>query len=125
MEIKVKQDKVFVRPFWGKRHWVMERSKVCKFSTIRLWAAFFVLSMIYLTSKLESVTGDTLIAVTTALAVAYVNFLGGVGESRVAEKDLDPNLGEMHTSAPLILFLAVLFAAIALVQRALIFYQII
>jgi hypothetical protein len=48
-----------------------------------------------------------------------------VGEKRVRDKELDPSLDEMYISAPQILFFAILFAGIALVQRALIFYQII
>jgi hypothetical protein len=121
-EDKMKNNRVLVRAFCGNNHWTMLASDVCKFSNSRIIASFFIVISVYLTSGISTIFGNAAIAVAVVTSSTYINYISSKYVERFNKIEIEENLDEIYTAAPLILILAISFAGISLVQRALSFY---
>lgn len=121
----MEHEKVFVRGFYGKYCWVIETSQVCKFESIRVFAAFIIATAIYFSEGVSGAIGMVIPGIATALAAFFVNFIGSKTGNQIEEKNVGGAMREVHTTAPLILFLAIIFAGFSFIQRTLTFYDLI
>ena len=118
----MEHETVFIRRFFGKYCWVIETSQVLKFENVRVVAAFLIVTAIYFSEGVSGAIGMVIPGIATAFAAFFVNFIGSKTGNQIEEKNVDGAMREVHTTAPLILFLAVIFAGFSFIQRTLIFY---